>query len=240
VETTEDTLFNGNLRVTQPRTGYRVNVDSLILCYFASEGRKAESVLDLGAGVGVLALGLHFLGASEHFLLIESDPDLAALSRRNLERAGANARVIVADLADGLPSRLHGSADLIVANPPYRTDSESQRPEDAQVQRASIGKLELFLRAAKAGALPRSRICIAYPSRSVQRLLSEANTCGLFGKRLRFVHRDHYSEARLALVEFQCKKPGGLRLLPPLFEWESGERSGELQLMVAGLAVDRT
>lgn len=239
VETTEDALFGGSLRLTQPRVGYRVNVDSLLLCHFAAHGRRPRSTLDLGAGVGVLALGLHFLGACSNFALVESDPGLAELARQNLVRAQLHADIRVVDLKRGLPRSLRGWADLVIVNPPYHTNTESRLPEQSPLKNARIGTVGVFLEAARAAASPRSRICVAYPSRSLQRLLCVAADHGLFAKRMRLVHRDRCSEARLALVEFQAKKPGGLRIEPCLFEWESGQRSRELKLIVAGSTSDR-
>jgi tRNA1(Val) A37 N6-methylase TrmN6 len=54
-------------------------------------------------------------------------------------------------------------------------------------------------------------------------------------KRLRLVHADQSTAARVALVELQRAKPGGLVALPPLFEWlEKGVRSPEVAAMLRG------
>jgi len=57
----------------------------------------------------------------------------------------------------------------------------------------------------------------------------------LIPKRLRFVHADASTPARVALIELRRAKPGGLVVLPPLFEWaEKGIRTPEVALILAG------
>src|SRR5690606_34260915 len=48
---TRDTLFGGQLHLTQPARGYRTNVDALLLAHFAALPGRAQLAVDLGAGV---------------------------------------------------------------------------------------------------------------------------------------------------------------------------------------------
>ncbi|HPB99699.1 MAG TPA: hypothetical protein PKW66_27500, partial [Polyangiaceae bacterium] len=62
--TTIDGFFDGALWLEQPAPGfgYRANEDSLLLASFASRCRPAKTTLiDLGAGVGTVALALHLI-----------------------------------------------------------------------------------------------------------------------------------------------------------------------------------
>nr|MDQ2646873.1 methyltransferase [Myxococcota bacterium] len=56
-----DALLGGAVELLQPREGYRVNVDSILLAAFAS-GRRVALAVDLGSGVGALALLAHHRG----------------------------------------------------------------------------------------------------------------------------------------------------------------------------------
>jgi tRNA1(Val) A37 N6-methylase TrmN6 len=65
--------------------------------------------------------------------------------------------------------------------------------------------------------------------------LNCAERVRLIPKRMRFVHADSNAAARIALIEMQRAKPGGLVILPPLFEWrEKGVRSPEIAQLVRG------
>src|SRR6187399_45249 len=89
----DDSLLGGRVRFRQPEHGYRVNVDSLLLAQFACAGRSARVAVDLGAGIGLVALLVAHFGAARELLLVEREPALAAIARDNLERAGVRALV---------------------------------------------------------------------------------------------------------------------------------------------------
>ena len=122
--TTTDTLLGGKLKLRQPKTGYRVNVDSLLLVGFAGE-RRVDRVVDLGAGVGALGLLALHRGIAKRALLIEADPKLVMLARENLARSGFEGEVRELDLSR---NRVRDSAaPLVLCNPPYYP-AHSHRP----------------------------------------------------------------------------------------------------------------
>ena len=96
-----DELLRGRIRVWQPRTGYRVNVDSLLLAWFVGAPPYGR-VADLGAGVGVIGLALASRDPAAEVTLAELQPAAARLCQRNLVENGvaARGRVVQVDLAD--------------------------------------------------------------------------------------------------------------------------------------------
>jgi tRNA1(Val) A37 N6-methylase TrmN6 len=118
-ELTEDTLLGGRVRVLQPRRGYRVAVDAVLLAAAIDAARGAR-VLDLGAGVGAVGLCLAARVAGCVVMGVEVQPVLAQLAERNAALNGMSERVrtIIHDLARPLPADL-GSFDHVATNPPY-------------------------------------------------------------------------------------------------------------------------
>lgn len=230
-----DTLFDGRVELLQPRSGYRVNVDSLLLAAFCVVGRAPKRVVDLGAGVGAVSLALHHWQVGRHYALLEQSSELAALSAHNLSRAGASHEVHVHDVAESLPGAL-GSADLVVCNPPFFLPEENRISPIAAKQPARFGTCEPFLRAtAQLLDGSRSRAAFVYPTRSLQGFLNQASKQRLYAKRLRLVHAMSDKPARLALLELRKAKPGGLVISPPLIEWDApGRRSAELSAIISG------
>jgi tRNA1Val (adenine37-N6)-methyltransferase len=232
-----DSLLGGAITFAQPRTGYRVNVDSLLLAKFAQGSRRARLAVDLGAGVGVLSLLLHHHGTATKFALLEREAALAELARENLERGGASGEVLQRDLAlDGLPPALVGRADLVISNPPYFVEGDHRAPKNSGRRRARQGGLEPFVAgAARALNGTRARAVFVYPARALTELLACAQASGLVPKRLRLVHPLLDRPARIALVELRKAKPGGLVVEPPLVEWERpGRASRELESITRG------
>lgn len=118
-ELTEDALLGGRVRLLQPRRGYRVAVDAVLLAA-AIDAAPDERVLDLGAGVGAVGLGLAARLPGCVVTGVEVQPALARLAERNALLNGMSERVrtIVHDLARPLPPEL-GVFDHVATNPPY-------------------------------------------------------------------------------------------------------------------------
>ena len=234
--TTTDALYGGAVSLRQPTRGYRVNVDALILAAFASQAPHAPLAIDLGAGVGAVALGLHHSRAATRFELVEREASLLELAQENAGQAGMSARSWCVDLARGLPGELAQTADLVVSNPPFFDPANARQGPHAAKTRARFGELAPFLAAAaQAVRGVRSRVAFVYPARELSRFLAEASAARLVAKRLRLVHADAQSPARVALIELRLAKPGGLVILPPLLEWsDKGLRSPELALILEG------
>jgi tRNA1(Val) A37 N6-methylase TrmN6 len=235
-EPVEDSLFSGRLVIFQQSRGYRVNIDTLLLADFAATSRpSARRVVDLGAGVGALALAYAYLGKAARIDLVERDAALARLSRLNLEHAGALGDAHVVDLArDGLPAPLVGVADVVLSNPPYFPDRAGSTAEHPGKRTARMGPLAPFVLAASAALARRAYAFFAYPAPALPELLDAARAAGFVAKRLRLVHAFANSAARLALVELRRAKPGGLVVTPPLIEWSARTiRSPEIETLLA-------
>ena len=116
---TEDGLLGGRVRLLQPKRGYRVAIDAVLLAA-AIDAHAGERVLDLGAGVGAVGLCLAARIGGCTIVGIDVQADLVALAERSAELNGMHDRVstIEHDLARLLPDSL-GSFDHVATNPPY-------------------------------------------------------------------------------------------------------------------------
>lgn len=232
--TTEDALFDGAVIFSQPARGhgYRANVDALLLADFATREHPARLALDLGAGVGTVALCLDHFGAARSFVLVEKEPNLALLAEANLARNGLHERgkVVALDLAHGLSAHpeLLPAADLVVANPPFVRPDRGRPAAPNGRSVARYGELRPFLQATSQALARKGRACLVYPAHAFLELVEEAQRLDLEPKRLRMVHGAEDRPARVALIELARAKPGGLIVLPPLIESEEGRPSGGL------------
>jgi tRNA1Val (adenine37-N6)-methyltransferase len=224
--TTIDTLLGGKLRLLQPRSGYRVNIDSVLLVRFAG-ARRVERVVDLGAGVGALGLLALQLGIARRALLIEADAALAELARQNLQHAGFDGEVRELDVAR--QTLRESAVALVLCNPPYYPSSSHRAAQDPAKAAARSGDVAPFLKATSAVlARKTGRALFSYPAGQLTELLAAATRAGLVPKRLRLVHARDSAPARLALLELRAARAGGLVVEPPLIEWIGRRRSPEL------------
>jgi len=95
------------------------------------DSEPARRVLDLGTGSGAIGLSLaHELPITgTEVWLTDSSVDALNVARANaagVGRAAANVRFAHGSWFDALPNELRGSFDVIVSNPPYIADGDSE------------------------------------------------------------------------------------------------------------------
>ena len=82
IETSEDAVLGGRLRLRQPLRGHRVGHDAILLAA-ATGARAGEHAIDLGAGVGAAGLALAVRVAGLKVTLVDLDSVLCALATYN-------------------------------------------------------------------------------------------------------------------------------------------------------------
>ena len=228
---TLDEVLRGRLRVLQPRRGYRLSVDPLLLADFAARscGRGPRRVCDLGAGVGVLGLALLRAVPAATGLLVELQPRLCDLARRNVELNGLAGRVETheGDLRH-LPRRFHGRFDLCVSNPPFRPVGAGHPNPDPEKALANVElacSLADLAAAARRLLEPRGRLALVHDATRLPEVLGAMSAAGLRPELLRLVHpRAGEPATRLLAVCRRVARPGPLRIEPPLVLHEADGR----------------
>lgn len=220
---THDRLLGGQLSFEQPVEGYRASVDGLLLAAFA--GRASRLAVDLGAGTGMVTLALLARQAAPRVVAVERDEIMVALLKRNADANGFADRITVAHSDVVAFARAHrGSADLVVANPPFWSDKRATASVRPRVWSARAspggGALLAFVQAARSLLGRGGRACFIWPAEDLEQLLAVAANAGLHAKRARFVHTLPSRPARRVLVEFKPGRPGGLQIQPPLLLFE--------------------
>jgi len=92
---------------------------------------EQKTILDLGAGNGILGLGTAILGAAK-VILIEGDSDTAEVSRENSQKIKSKHPVIIEVLDHMIgsqPLEIEEKIDIVVMNPPWGFQKErADRP----------------------------------------------------------------------------------------------------------------
>ncbi len=121
MEITEDSILNGAIRLCQPKCGYRVAIDPIILASLV-EIRKNQTILDVGCGVGTISLILKHFDKSQLITSIDIDSIMTDLCRKNSGINDLPLNIINHEIDSDI---LKGeSFDCVVTNPPfYNPDS---------------------------------------------------------------------------------------------------------------------
>lgn len=222
-----DTLLSGEVKILQPRTGYRFSLDPLLLASFADIPAKAR-VADLGTGSGVIPLLLAGAGKGREFVGIELQEELAERAARSVALNGLaeRIRIVRADLRD-LPVEFKaGSFAAVVSNPPYRKPASGRVAPGAErgaARHELAGGLTDFLRAAAFLLNSGGRFFIIYLAERLAELCDEMRTFRLEPKLLRLVHSRIGEPAKLVLVEGRKNARSGLTVEAPLIVYKEGK-----------------
>jgi tRNA1(Val) A37 N6-methylase TrmN6 len=234
----EDTLLGGRVRILQPLRGHRAGTDAVLLAA-AAPVRDGDAVVDVGAGVGSVALMLTARAAVRP-TLIEIDPALAALASRNLALNGRAGAVLTLDIMDRQtwPERglIPESADVVATNPPFLEAGQGRASPDAARAAAHVlpaGGLERWLAACGALLRPGGRIALVQRADRLEACL-QGLPRGLGEVRLRFVHpREGEPASRLLLIARKGSR-APLTVGPPLVLHEAGGRFTAAALALHG------
>lgn len=212
-----ENLPNG-LDLIQDDDFFKLGQDSTLLSSFAKP-RRFANILDLGCGVGTLALlcwrddlkitGLELqAGAIEIFN--------KSIEHNNLQ----NVKAIQGDLKYIRNYFSHGSMDYVICNPPYfKSGSGRVKALDAHALARMDGEATIEDVAVATSYVLKSggKCAMVFRSERLITLITALERVRLTPKRLRFVHQT--SEKAPSAVLIECRKGGssdGLVVEPPL------------------------
>ncbi len=176
-------------RLLEPKKGYRFSPENLTLASALADVDSARSVLDLGAGCGVLGLlAAHELDAAR-VVLCERNPDMAAFSRVNAGTRGAD--VWQGDLADFASEE---PFDFVVTNPPFYPSGHGRASANETTRDATQslhGGVREFISAASRVLSESGTVVVLYPADGLSEVLVGAAENGLLCAGLTFVYARH-------------------------------------------------
>ena len=115
-EFTEDLILNGKIKLYQPKHGYRIAVDPILLAG-AVELKPNQTVLDVGCGVGTISLILKYMDNSQTITGIDIDPIMTELCKKNSEANLLPLNIINSSINS--PLLKNKNFDTVVTNPPF-------------------------------------------------------------------------------------------------------------------------
>jgi tRNA1Val (adenine37-N6)-methyltransferase len=231
---TLDILCNERVKLIQKKKGYRLSIDPLLLANFVVL-RRSDTLLDIGAGCGIIPIYLARRGCENRLVGIEVQDDLYDLSRRNKAlNSCANVEFVKGDVRKEKTGL--GSFNVIVSNPPYvKVKTGRASPQESRLVARYESSLDLGALLAAASSLLQThgKLCLIYPAARLAELLGGARSFGLEPKRVRPVYSRQGEAAVLFLVE--CVKGGGvnLKVEPPLYIYDKDDYTEEVKAYYA-------
>ncbi|MFC2110185.1 tRNA1(Val) (adenine(37)-N6)-methyltransferase [Bacteroidota bacterium] len=189
--------------VEQDCCAMKIGTDGVLLGAWAHEG-DAFSILDIGAGTGVISLMLAQKSHAEIIDAIEIDDDAYEQCVENFEASNWGDRLFCyhASLQE-FTEEIEDPYDLIISNPPFYTDSyQSQDSKRNKARFEDSLPFEHLLFGVSKLLSPDGKFAMIAPYKEKDQLCELANTHGLFLNRSCDVKGTETSEFKRSLLEF--------------------------------------
>lgn len=218
IAVTDDALFDGSLKLLQPRTGHRAGTDAVLLA--AATPSDARRIADLGASTGLVGLRAAQMNPLASAVLIERDAEMARLAAGNAARNGLSDRVAIRQ-ADAFA--LAGEADLrevfdaVLTNPPFFKSGEIRVSPNPQRAGAHVleASLDDWVRNATTILAPKGQLVVIHRADALGDVLAACSR-RIGGVRLRFIHPEAGAPAIRVLLAGRKGSRAPLLVLPPL------------------------
>jgi tRNA1Val (adenine37-N6)-methyltransferase len=191
--------------IQQDRCAMKVGTDGVLLGAWAPIDHRPFSVLDIGAGTGLIALMLAQRSHAEQIDAIEIDENAFEQCVDNFENSPWNDRLFCfhASLDDFMDDLEDEEYDLIVSNPPFY--SEDYKTENESRDLARFQDALPFEDLAEAASVLLSEtgvLAVIVPHKEETRLIALAKECDLFPLKITRVKGTPTSEIKRSLLAF--------------------------------------
>jgi len=218
---TVDTIINDQIRIYQPLDGYRFSIDAVALAN-SIKPSKHEQILDLGTGCGVIPIILAHTYPDITLIGVEIQKELVDLANHNITINNFNHRIkiIHTDMKNLKGNGFCTPITRVICNPPYWTlQSGRMNPnEQRAIARHEIhATLNDIVETARRILPTSGHLHMVYPVDRMVDLITTLRLYHIEPKRMRLIHFDYLSDARLILVDAIKAAKSGLIMEKPFF-----------------------
>ncbi|AWA28945.1 tRNA (adenine-N(6)-)-methyltransferase [Flavobacterium magnum] len=191
--------------IRQDKTAMKVGTDGVLLGAWAPIDNAPFSILDIGAGTGLIALMLAQRTNAEQIEALEIDSDAFEQCVENFENSQWNDRLFCFHASlDGFMEEIEDEEyDIIVSNPPFYSENVSSGDEarDKARQNNSLPFSDLI----EAAALLLSEdgiFCVIIPYKEEESFTAMAGAQGLFPSKITRLRGTPETEIKRSLLAF--------------------------------------
>jgi tRNA1Val (adenine37-N6)-methyltransferase len=186
--------ISGHFRIFQLENGHRFSTDDLLTAWYGSTwAPAARAVLDLGSGIGTVALVTAWRLPGARFVTVEAQPESVRLARKSVAWNGLEDRCDLrqGDFRDPSLFAPEEKFDLVLGSPPYfppGSGIEGDHPQKIACRFEMRGNIADYCTAAAQRLAPGGWFACVFPispPQQHQRLLAAAQAAQLAIIRMR-------------------------------------------------------
>ncbi|MDH3323327.1 MAG: methyltransferase [Flavobacteriaceae bacterium] len=186
----------------------KIGTDAVLLGAWTSLQNKPSSILDIGAGTGVLALILAQRSKAELIDAIEIDDNAYEQCVENFENAPWSDRLFCYHASlDEFSDEIEEPYDLIISNPPFYSENYKTSSNQRDTARFSEAlPFDQLLKSVSKLLSENGSFSVIIPFKEEQSFIVLASNFNLFPRRICHVKGHPNSEIKRSLLEFSLRK----------------------------------
>jgi len=190
--------------VNQDRCAMKIGTDSVLLGAWANLDHNPFSVLDIGAGTGVLSLMIAQRSNAELIDALEIDSDAYEQCVENFEQSPWGDRLFCYHASlDEFTNEIDDQYDLIISNPPfYSEDSKTNIPERDLARFQDAMPFQHLLQCASKLLSENGLFSVIIPYKEEQNFIQLASDFSLFPNRILHVKGTENTPVKRSLIQF--------------------------------------
>lgn len=194
--------------IQQDQCAMKVGTDGVLLGAWASLDKQPESILDIGAGTGLIAMQLAQRSSAETIDAIELDDDAYEQCVTNFEASPWADRLFCYHAGfDEFVDEMDDKYDLIVSNPPfYAEDVASSNQSRDQARQSSSLPFDELVEGVSKFLTDDGFFSVIIPFKEEDTLIDLAKDVGLYPNRITRVKGNPDTEFKRSLMEFSFHK----------------------------------
>jgi len=190
--------------LNQDRCAMKIGTDGVLLGAWTSLKNLPASILDIGAGTGLIALMLGQRSSAEIIDAIEIDDEAYEQCVENFEASPWGDRLFCYHAGlDEFVDEIEGQYDLIVSNPPFYSEevTSGNTSRDVARQNQSL-PFDVLLKSVSVLLSPTGVFSTIIPYKEEKAIIDLALQVGLYPQRITKVKGNPSSEIKRSLLEF--------------------------------------
>ena len=196
--------------IAQDRCAMKVGTDAVLLGAWSALDHTPKTILDIGAGTGILALMMAQRSSAELIDALEIDADAYEQCVHNFETSDWGDRLFCYHASlEEFVNEIDDTYDLIISNPPFYTDSYKSGNEMRNKARFEEAlPFEELLTSASRLLSAEGQLNVIIPFSEETNFISLAENAGLYPSRILRVRGQEESPIKRSLIcfTFQEKK----------------------------------
>ncbi|MEO8934989.1 MAG: methyltransferase [Xanthomarina sp.] len=194
--------------INQDRCAMKIGTDAVLLGAWASIEKNPFSILDIGAGTGVLALILAQKSEAELIDALEIDADAYEQCVSNFENSSWGDRLFCYHASlEEFVNEIEDRYDLIISNPPFYTEDYKSENNSRDLARFTDAlPFEHLMEGASKLLSENGLVSVIIPFKEEENFIEIASKVALFPNRILRVKGTPNSEIKRSLMEFSFYK----------------------------------